>query len=1478
MRKHSGNGRPKTARIRGIAGRTAAIALLLAVVGALVPALAAAPAAAAVCGANVIVCENALPGSPRDQWNVGNDGAVSIQGFATQMSVNVGTTVGFKVKTDASAYTVKIFRFGYYQGNGARLIDTVSPSATLPQTQPPCLTDATGLVDCGNWSESASWAVPSTAVSGVYEALLTRSDTQVASAITFVVRDDASRSGILYQTSDATWQAYNIYGGNNFYTGTSVGYGGAAHKVSYNRPVLGRTNGLDSNSFFAAEMPMVSFLERNGYDVSYFSNVDTNTRGSLIQNHKMFLSSGHDEYWSGAMRANVEAARNAAVNLSFFSGNSMFWKTRYEPSIDGTNTSDRTLVSYKETHTGLAPAAVDPTGEWTGTWRDPRFASPPDGGWPENELMGGLSTVNGIRNDALSVSSRFSGMRIWRNTAVANLAPGATYTMPTGTLGYEWGGDVDNGFRPPGLVDLSSTTVAQTLFGAPGGGDGIGGGVFTQYGHATGPGPATNNLTLYRASSGALVFSNQSVQWSWGLDAAHDTPGTPVDVNMQQATVNLFADMGVDPGSLMAGLTAAVATTDTAGPTTTFTAPAPNANFDTGQLVTLTGTAADAGGVVGTVEVSVDGSTWHPATPTGPTGSWSTWSYAWTPPALGVVTLRARAADDSANLGPTASESVTVTYSCPCSIFGPAAAPANSDSGDATPVELGVKFRSDIGGYVNGVRFYKAAANTGSHVGTLWSRTGVALATATFSGESVSGWQEVAFSSPVAVQANTTYIASYSAPNGHYTADNNAFTASGIDTAPLHALQVGVDGANGVFTSSLGAFPMSSFANTNYWIDPVFTDSTNPDSTAPTVRSTTPATGVTGVATTVHPTATFSEAVQPSTISFSMRDAANNAIAGSSSYSSAAHLSTFTPTVPLAINTVYTASISGVHDTSGNPLAAPVSWSFTTTTTPADTTPPTVMSTSPVAGAINVANTTSVLATFSEPLQPGSTSFTLRDAAKVSLAGTTSYNAATQTASFAPSTPLAFNAVYTASVSGAQDAAGNAMTAPTTWSFTTAAAASGCPCSIWSAGAAPAVAAVGDTGAVELGVKFRSDAPGQVRGIRFFKGTGNSGTHGGSLWSSTGSLLATATFSGESASGWQQVMFSSPVTIAANTTYVASYFAPVGRYAIDSNGLGSAVDNAPLHALSSGSSGGNGVYRYGTSSGFPSASYQSSNYWVDAVFADVVGPDTTPPTVVSTTPTAGATGVAVSVVPSVAFSEAVQPATIAFTLRDAGNAVVAGTSNYDIATRVGTFTPGAPLAISAVYTASVSGAQDAAGNAMTAPTTWSFTTAAAASNLSTIFSNGVTPSVSSSGDTGAVELGVKFRSDAPGQVRGIRFFKGTGNSGTHGGSLWSSTGSLLATATFSGESASGWQQVMFSSPVTIAANTTYVASYFAPNGSYAVDNNFFTSTGYDNGALHALSTVAAGGNGVYQYGSSSAFPSASYQASNYWVDVVFAAA
>jgi hypothetical protein len=100
-----------------------------------------------------------------------------------------------------------------------------------------------------------------------------------------------------------------------------------------------------------------------------------------------------NEYWSGAQRANVERARDAGVNLAFFSGNEVYWKTRYENSIDGSNTSHRTLVTYKETHFNQAVDPLDPS-QWTGTWRDPRFSPPGDGGRPENALTGTMYSVD----------------------------------------------------------------------------------------------------------------------------------------------------------------------------------------------------------------------------------------------------------------------------------------------------------------------------------------------------------------------------------------------------------------------------------------------------------------------------------------------------------------------------------------------------------------------------------------------------------------------------------------------------------------------------------------------------------------------------------------------------------------------------------------------------------------------------------------------------------------------------------------------------------------------------------------------------------------------------------------------------------------------------------------------------------------------------------------------------------------------------
>ncbi|MGD0745759.1 MAG: N,N-dimethylformamidase beta subunit family domain-containing protein, partial [Verrucomicrobiota bacterium] len=756
---------------------------------------------------NPIVVENSLPGNPSSQWDISGAGDLTIQGFATDISANRGDTVHFKIKTTASAYQIQIYRLGYYQGNGARLIATVTPSAHLPQSQPAPITDSTtGLMDYGNWAESASWQVPTNATSGVYIAKLVRTDTGGASHIVFVVRNDSSSSAILFKTSDTAWEAYNDYGGNNLYGGTGPGGGlsgaGRAYKVSYNRPF--NTRGDTSEDWlFNAEYPMIRWLEANGYDVTYSTGVDTARRGNLLLQHRLFLSVGHDEYWSGIERTNVETARGAGVNLGFFSGNEIFWKTRWENSIDGSNTPYRTLVCYKETHAG---AKIDPAPTWTGSWRDPRFSPPYDGGRPENALSGTIFMINGPVSDSIQVPAAYGSLRFWRNTSVASLAPGTTATFASGTLGYEWDAAPDNGFRPPGEILMSSATVSGDQ-------------VLQDYGSSYATGVATHNLTLYRDPSGALVFGAGTVQWSWGLDSNHDNGSAAPSTAMQQATVNLFADMGVQPATLQAGLVAAIASGDHTPPTSTILTPGSGSVINYASPVLITGTAADTGGGrVAGVEVSTDGGiTWHAAS------GLTNWSYNWIPLQGGPVTILSRAIDDSCNSQtPAAGVNVTVV-STPQTIWPSSAAPVTIDQGADNPLEVGVKFRSDVAGSVTGIRFYKCSINTGTHVGDLWTSNGTLLASATFTVESVSGWQQVNFASPLSIKSNTVYVASYHANNGHYSEDDNFFTSAGVDNPPLHALANGVSGFNGVYAYGANSvFPTQFWEAANYWVDVAF--------------------------------------------------------------------------------------------------------------------------------------------------------------------------------------------------------------------------------------------------------------------------------------------------------------------------------------------------------------------------------------------------------------------------------------------------------------------------------------------------------------------------------------------------------------------------------------------------------------------------------------------------------------------------------
>ena len=1185
---------------------------------------------------NPVACENAKPGTPAAVWDIDGIGDPTIQGFATDISVDAGQPIGFKIKTDASAYVIDIYRLGFYGGDGARKVATVTPSATLPQDQSDddCLTSpATEIFDCGTWAVSATWDVPSDAISGVYIAHLQRSDTGGESQIPFVVRNDASTSKILFQTSDSTWQAYNTYGGADFYQGD---VNGRAYQISYNRPILTRGASQGRDYLFANEYPMLRYLERNGYDVSYSTDVDSDRHGNLIKNHDVFMSVGHDEYWSANQRANVEAARDAGTNLAFFSGNEVYWKTRLEDSVDGTNTPNRTITSYKET---WSDAKIDPSAQWTGTWRDPRFSPPADGGRPENQLSG-TAFMSNSDDMTMQVPAAQGKLRQWRGTTIADLAPGTVGLLAPHTIGYESDEDLDNGFRPTGLIHLSATTGSTPEY-------------LRDFGTVVTPGTTTHNMTLYRAPSGALVFSAGTIQFAWGLDENHDGPRNDADPNMQQFVVNILADMGVQPATLIDGLLPASASTDSQAPVVAITSPAAGATVTNGALSTVHGTATDAGGgQVGGVEVSVDGgTTWHPATGT------SSWSYSYYPAGTGTQLIEARAADDSGNIT-AAPASVQVNTSGPNSLFG-ARAPAGAPTTDPDAVELGVKIVPQTNGFITGVRFYKGTGNSGPHVGNLWSAGGDNLASGTFSGESDTGWQTLTFESPVAVTAGTTYVASYFAPHGHYSVDPYTFSGSAWKAGPLVAPRSMTAGGNGVFRyGSGGGFPDGSYEDSNYWVDATFT----PSGSAPaTMVSSTPAADATSVAVSTHPAAVFSAALNAASVSF-----------------------TLTPDGGSAVN------------------------------------------------------------------------------------GTTSYDNATKTVTFAPASSLTAAVHYTATVN-ATDANGNAVNG--TWGFTTDTGAT--VYRLFAADAVPATAAENDPDGVELGVKFVPATNGQVIGVRYYQGAGNTGTHVGNLWSSSGTNLASVTFPDSSTVGWVTALFSTPVPVSAGSTYVASYYAPTGHYASTSNFFGTTWTNGPLSAPS----GANGVFRYGSASGFPDGSWQSTNYWVDPLFTSSGGGGDPSP---SPTPT-----------PS----------------------------------------PGPTLNI--------------------------FGTA--------------TPAVANFDDHSPIDVGVKFTSDVAGTVTGVRFYKGPDNGGTHTGSIWSATGELLATATFTAESDSGWQTVTFTSPVTIVPGTTYVASYHTDVGAYAVTVNDFAATGVTQGPLH----VPVGG-GAYRYGPGG-FPSSPAN-HNYWVDLNFVAA
>jgi hypothetical protein len=316
----------------------------------------------------------------------------------------------------------------------------------------------------------------------------------------------------------------------------------------------------------------------------------------------------------------------------------------------------------------------------------------------------------------------------------------------------------------------------------------------------------------------------------------------------------------------------------------------------------------------------------------------------------------------------------------------------NPASTNKQAIEVGMQFTSNISGYVTGVQFFKASTNEGTHLGNLWTSEGTHLAEVTFTNETSSGWQAAYFPSPIAITANTTYVISYHAPQGHNAADNGSFTTP-VSNLPLQALVNEQSGPNGVYKYGSSGFPTTGASATNYWVDVIFNTSTT-------------------------------------------------------------------------IGTVI-------------------------------------------------------------------------------------------------------------------------------------------PVSVWPSTAVPTTPASPSAVAQELGLTFMPDVPGFMTGVRFYKSSTNLGQHIGYLWTDTGTLLASVTFTNETASGWQQANFATPVAINANTTYVVSYWSPKGHYADDAGYFAtSGVTNQMLYAPPNGQYGPNGSYA--ATKVFPVSSSSSSNYWVDVVFTTAI--------------------------------------------------------------------------------------------------------------------------------------------------------------------------------------------------------------------------------------------------------------------------------
>ena len=486
--------------------------------------------------------------------DVDNTGSSPVIGWADAQSVNQGQTLGLHISSKAATYDISIYRMGWYNGAGGRLLASAANLVGVDRGKP--TPDATtGLIET-TWPTSYTVTTDATWTSGVYLAQLVPSAGGVAGYIPFVVRNDASTAAIVYQVPFNTYQAYNGWGGKSLYNFNSTG--GAAVKVSYDRPYLAEDG---AGNFFDGDYSAIRFLEREGVDITYVSSNDTATNASLMNNHKAFTSYFHDEYWSGNQRRNLESFIRNGKNVAFFSANNVYWQVRFE--ADSVGRAGRTMVGYKNPNTDPV-AATNPT-DASVRFRDALLNR------PENGLLGAMYEGDFTFGDSVPWTVTNASNFVYTGTGLNNGDQIARL------VGYEYDRLFNNGLTPAGVIQLSDSPITIVSPDVP-------------------AGDPRQQATIYQAPSGAYVFNASTTYWPRLLDTSVDT----ADTRVQQMTRNLLTRFSVltppppPPTTTTTTTTVPATPTTTTVPATTTTTAVPATTTTTAVPATTTTTVVPA--------------------------------------------------------------------------------------------------------------------------------------------------------------------------------------------------------------------------------------------------------------------------------------------------------------------------------------------------------------------------------------------------------------------------------------------------------------------------------------------------------------------------------------------------------------------------------------------------------------------------------------------------------------------------------------------------------------------------------------------------------------------------------------------------------------------------------------------------------------------------------------------------------------------